>query len=480
LPVENQENIKPAPWYKAPEYILVLLIGLLYIVLIGKYRAFDLDSVWFLSFSHDFWLHHIVTDTLMHASFPQGMGGVVAFGKLAAIVQGIVLSIFGWSVPASIALNASFGFASLILIVNMSRRLGYSSHFTVCYVALLGLGEPFVLSGERARYEFLPLFFLCLALWLLARKNIVLAMFVAALAAEVEPAAVVIPFAVFVAILAQNRPTRSYKNLLPRIALGTAAALAVYFLLHPDIVSVIHSANWGVMNAGSFPGGFIGAYYIQTKRHWLDLAILLAAIALSLRPAKRHLFTQWPALCFFTTCIISALLRWGNGSYFVFVTPFLCLFLIQAFYAERYWKWIVAAILLMTLPQYAYRFYFWSAHPDFSQNDQHRVAEAIVHASAQIGKSPSDVMILGNFNLWYAHPDHFSNLDTRNFYRTTLHNADLLLCFDQHLDPILPQNKTPEISCSGVANVSKPLDTLTVNGHTLQIRVPDSTITSIP
>ena len=474
MSTDSREAVGPSGWRRRPEYLAILLIAIVYVALIGRYRAFDLDDVWFLSFSHSFWVQHIPSDTFMHQPFPEGMGGVVAFGKLAAIIQGIVLNALGWSLASGIVLTIAFATGSLILIAMMCRQLGYSSHFTTCYMVLLGLSEPFVAAAEKTRFEFLALFFLSLALWLASRKSVALAMFVAAMATEVEPVAIVIPFAVMATILIQNRGTRTIRWLLPRIAFGAACATVVYFLLHPHIIEVARSARWGAVSDRAFPGGFAVAYFVHYKRHLPDLLLLLAAIGVSLAlPSRRHLLTQWPAVGILTICIVSALLRWGNIPYFCFLSPFFCLFIMQALYGERYWKGIVAVILLMMLPQYAYRGYYWSTRPaDLSQQDQRRVSEAIDRASALIGKPSEQVNLIGNFTLMFAHPSHFTNLDARIMTPAMIQDSDLILCFDKPLDPILAADINFEVACPRLDNTSRMLETMALDGHELQIRAP--------
>jgi hypothetical protein len=139
------------------------------------------------------------------------MEGVVAFGKLGAIVQGALLSLFGWSLPAVTVISTAFVLLSLTFFARTCLYLGYSTSFTFCFIALLGFTEPFVAVSQRGRYEFLCVFMLSLALWLAARKNVALPIFVAALAAEIEPAAIVIVFAIITFLLATHTQSRSIR-----------------------------------------------------------------------------------------------------------------------------------------------------------------------------------------------------------------------------------------------------------------------------
>jgi hypothetical protein len=463
-------------WFKRPEYIVIAFIGILYIALIGRYNAFDLDSRWFPSFSRSFWLEHIETDTFMRQAFPDGMGGVIAFGKLAGFIQGGLLSVFGWSLTAAALISTAFILLSLLLLARTCQYLGYGTNFTFCFIAFLGLTEPFVAASQRARYEFLPVFMLALALWLAARKNIVLSMFVAALATEVEPAAVVIAFAVATFLFSLNTQSKALRPpaLIVRILLGAAAAVPVFFLLHPHIISVFRSADWGALDKGNIrvPGGFVAAYYIVYRRHLPELALLLAAIIRCIIGNKKNLLLQWPALCGAVIFVLATILRWPNSAYFVFIAPFLCLFVMQAFYADKYRNWILAAILLFTLPQYAYRYKWWSLqYAALSQHDENKVNAAITRAAALVGKSPEQLNIIGNYALWFAHPHLFVNLNTGIVNQNMLRSADLLLCFDRRIDPAAHTNQ--EIPCADLDQIDYRLaETMSIHGRQLQLRIP--------
>jgi hypothetical protein len=191
--------------------------------------------------------------------------------------------------------------------------------------------------------------------------------------------------------------------------------------------------------------------------------------------SRRRILLQWPALCSLTVLLISTLLGWGNVPYFCFIIPFLYLFVLQALYAERYWKWILAAALLYSLPQYAYRAYYWTVpHPGLSQRDERAISDAIDRAAATIGKPSSQVSVIANFDLWYAHPDNFVALDTRVITAPMLQIADVIVCFDKPLDPIVAIGKSGEIPCSGLSSIpSKTFETLTLHGYTAEIRIPD-------
>lgn len=453
------------------EYGLLFLIAVVYFILIGKYRAFDIDDTWFPSFSYNFWVRHICVDTFMLKSFPDGMGGVRAFGKLAAITQGFILSCLGWTLRNSIMISASFVVGALVLLADVTRRFNRSTHINLCLIALLGLSEPVVVMAQKARYEFLVFFLLAVALWLAVRRLTIPAVFIAVMAVEIEPAAIVVPIAIMTVILTQAHRQGEVRKQLIRITFAGICAGAVYLAMHPHIFSIIRSAHWDAVSDRAYPGGFVMYYYFHFKRHLPDFVLLIVACFVA-SVYRRHLFMQWPALCVLVIAIASALLRWDNAAYFGLISPFLCLFVIQALYVERYWKFILAAILLWMLPQYAYRYHFWSKqNAEFSQLEQQKVGNVIEQIARLQGTSPSQLSLMGSYTLWYAHPDHFVNLDksTLKAYRG---GRVIFLCFDKAIDPILPPETNSEVTCSQLDGFSKKVESMELHGHTLEVRLP--------
>jgi hypothetical protein len=449
MPIKPSSDADTAAWFRRGEYVLIALLGLLYLALMGKYSAFELDNVWFLSFSHSFWVDHISTDGFMLSTFPSGMGGVVAFGKIAAFLQGSVLSVVGWSLTHAILISVFFTLFSLVLFAQTCRRLGFGANFTLCYIALLGFSEPFVALSQRARYEFLMVFLMAVALWLAARQRPALAVFAAALAMEIEPVGVVVVLATATFLFSAEVRDRSLRpsQLIFSVLAGMVAALAVYFLIHPGILSVLRSADWIAFRKrpAPWPGGFVAAYYFAYRRHLPELAVVLVAGVVSLMPDKRYLLRQWPALCVGVVAVAGALLRWPNAEYFCLIAPFLCLFVLQVFYADRYRNVILAVVVLATVPQYAWRYRIWSSqHAALSQHDQREVSAAIDRAAALVGRAPEELNIVGNYTVWFAHPHRFINLNRLIVTPAMLRGADLILCFDQPVNP----PSTQDISCS--------------------------------
>jgi hypothetical protein len=214
----------------------------------------------------------------------------------------------------------------------------------------------------------------------------------------------------------------------------------------------------------------VAAYYFAYRRHLPELAVVLVAGAVSLMPGKTHLLGKWPALCVGVVGIAGAVLRWPNPEYFCLIAPFLCLFVLQVFYVGRYRNVILAVIVLFTVPSYAWRYRIWpSRHAAVSQHDQREVSAAIDRAAATVGKPSEKARVLGNYTLWFAHPDRFVNLNRLIVTPTVLRDADLIVCFDRPVNP----PSTQDISCSELGRAEfEEVDALKVHDDWVRVLRP--------
>ncbi|HEX3339250.1 MAG TPA: hypothetical protein VHT68_08760 [Pseudolabrys sp.] len=68
--------------------IFVAIVAAVYAIIFQNYRVnTSIDTQFYLAFSYNYCVKGIDTDVTFGSSFPFGMGGTIAFGKLAAIVQ---------------------------------------------------------------------------------------------------------------------------------------------------------------------------------------------------------------------------------------------------------------------------------------------------------------------------------------------------------------------------------------------------------
>ncbi len=105
--------------------VVLSLLGLLYIGLIQKYRAYDIDNPWFLSFSYNYCHGGTLTDEFAGTHYPEGMDGVHLFGKVAARTQCVVLDQVGWTPWGTVGLISIWALIVMVVVV-VSATLGLS------------------------------------------------------------------------------------------------------------------------------------------------------------------------------------------------------------------------------------------------------------------------------------------------------------------------------------------------------------------
>ncbi|WP_074652211.1 hypothetical protein [Terriglobus roseus] len=454
--------------FSRAEVVFVTAIVMLYVLLFDHFRTFQVDDPWFASFSYNYWNDGIVTDTLYKRHFPRGMGGVEAFGKLAACVQAPLMNALGWSLRGLAALSTCFVAASLALLADVCRRLRHSVHFTLCVIAVAGLTEPFVVVSQGTRFEFLALFLLIAALWCAVRGWVFSAALIACVSVEIEPAAIVVVLGVFTALLMMPGTRYARLRRLPWMALAAGLAVAVYFALHPHAVSTFYHADWSSVDASAGTHGFVFQYLFLYKRHWPEMIALITATVISVR-TRQHLLKEWPAVAIAVTVVASVVLKWGNPRYFVLIMPFFALFVTGAFFTERRWKLIVLAVLAIMLPQYAYRYSISIRQaPALTSADQREIGWAIDRTARSEGLRIADASVLGNSNVWFAHPGHFVALDRRVLQTGRTVSGDVIVCFENKLDPTLREMGS-ELKCSELRGLPNPVERITVHGYPLQV-----------
>ena len=447
------------------EWLTLALVVLLYVLLLGHFRSFNIANPWYASYTYAWWHEHNAIDLLMQRRFPHGMGGVEAFGKLAAVVQGVVMDVLGWRVVNFEVLSLIFVSASVFLFGDAARRMGRSPSFIVAYVTVMGVAEQFAFAAEQARYEFLTLLLFALGMWFGTRRTIVLGAFLSALCMEIQPAGCLAFAGTAIFLLLLDRDHAAMKQRALRIALGALCAVPVYLLLHPHIIVLAHQMARGGPPQGR-AGGFLVGYFLESKRHLVELPFLLAAGIAALR-SRRYVLREWAAIAVGAAIIISALLRWDNPRYFAMLMPFLAWFIVDAF-GEARWKSITAVACLIFLPQYAYRVVASMREPDFTSAEQDQVTAALDRFAAHVGKQPQDLQVRGQVGLWFAHPQNFIAFDLRTLLPGGHHYADVVLCFDQKLDPVLKEDSS-EVVCSEVKGLPSAVETLDLHGRALHV-----------
>jgi hypothetical protein len=404
-------------WYRIS---VLLLLSLLYVSLTQKYRAYERDTPWFLSFSYNYCHGNVQTDQFLEVRYPSGMDGVHLFGKTAATIQCAALNRIGWTPHAEVAFNVLFGIAALSLWWSFLKRKGYSERWIAAFILLLGISEPMVSTMEKGRYEFLAFFLLSLALWLGLQGWELVAAFCAFMAVESEPFAIVVPVVIIVLLLLR---TENRKLLLLKLTAAAVASAIIYQLLHPG---AIHEMTSITTRLGFSVKGIFYVYFIQRVRHLPELAMILLGGWLYWKnrrkiPDRTALWLTSSVVTFFLLAVHA------NVAYQIFAIPFLLWLALEGYERAPGWCWVPALVFAGILFQYAYLAHV-NLHEGFDAQDFAQVSRQIDLSAAILGIPPGEVHLCGDYSLWFAHPQGYKTCE--NTTPEKLHASNLFLCFD--------------------------------------------------
>ena len=407
--------------------MVLAALFVLYQALFLHYRPYDVDNPWFLSFSYVQHVQGLRTDEFLHMRFPFGMDGTQFFGRIAADGQAAVAALFGWqqrpmAVLSSAAVACALGFWAWSL-----RRMGYGPRLILTFLVVAGTAEPFVSAANRFRFEPLS-FLLTSAGLLLSTFDMVFAgILIAALAIETQPSALLGLVPVLIFNLARH-------GLTWRLALRASAALALgagfTILLHPQLWLLLRG---GQSATGSVPlsvladhSGFI-AYFLM-PRHLPETVFLAITpwvfLFLGRRlPAK----TAWIAWSAVAAAALAILSPHPNVIYTLFFYPLLLL-LALLWFNERQLGWIMLAGVVSATAQYTYLAYL-NRGQGYRTADIAEISALIAQGEQASGLDDTNVRLLGDYSLWFAHPHNFvAGGDNNTAYAAT---SDLLLCYRQ-------------------------------------------------
>jgi hypothetical protein len=384
--------------------IVAVLVLTAYAIMFHNYRInVAIDTQWDLSFSYNYCVKGVETDPTFGSVFPGGMGGTVAFGKLAAMVQCAVLAPFDWSLLAANLLSVAGVGLSMAAIFVFLVREGFSRLGAATCCLALAATEPFLAMANQSKYEYVTFLLAVCGLLLAACRRLFLAGMISVLAIEVQPIGVMAPLYLVAYELSRAIETHRFRLELGRLAmlaLGGMLGLAVYFVLHPDIVTILtahpNPAEWG--KEGSFH--FLYGYFFEARlyRHLPELAIFAVCLFVHIR---RRDYMQWrfPLIASLATFFIGFFLAHRNYFYtpFWYFPSFLLVFLT----ASAAWRAIVVPLLVLVLfvPQYAVGYV--EGHK-YARQDELQVARLVI---ARHTADLTQANIFGEFIFWPVFKD---------------------------------------------------------------------------
>jgi hypothetical protein len=227
-------------------YFLTALLAAAYVLLWNKYRLYNVDDPWFASLSYNLCHKHSELDDAFGSRFPNGMGGTIVFGKLAAYPQCAFYNLFGWTQTSLQIFAKLTSLAGVILIALALLKAGFERglvwFFAISFVAM----EPFFNMANQGRYESVTFLFMGAALLLVAYGRIPFAGFISAAAVEIQPIGIVVSLLAAIFLLS-TRPgcRREMVRSCLRLAAGGLVFVPFYFLLHPNLKDAITNSDTG-------------------------------------------------------------------------------------------------------------------------------------------------------------------------------------------------------------------------------------------
>ena len=330
------------------------------------------------------------------------MGGTVAFGKLAAMVQCAALAPFNWSLVAANVLSVAGVVLSMAAIFVFLVGQGFGRFGAVTCCLALAATEPFVAMANQSKYEYITFLLAVCGLLLAARRHLFLAGLISVLAIEVQPIGIMAPIYLIAYELSRMIQTRRFRLEFDRVAklvLGGVLGLAVYFILHPHILALLAaSSNPAEWNA--YRAHFLYEYFFEARlyRHLPELAIFAACLLVHI---WRRDYMQWPfpIIASLATLFIGFFLRHGNYFYtpFWYFPSFLLVFLT----ISAAWRAVAVPVLVLVLfvPQYAVAYV--EGHK-YARQDELQVARSAI---ASRGADLSHAHIFGDFIFWPVFKD---------------------------------------------------------------------------
>jgi hypothetical protein len=381
---------------------LAVLVVAVYAAMFGNFRANAIDTPWYLSFSYNYCTKGIDTDTTFGVSFPVGMGGTVAFGKLAAIVQCAVLAPFNWSLVAANVSSVAGVVLSMIAIFVFLVGERFSRIDAVSCCLALAATEPFVAMANQSKYEYVTFFLAVCGLLLAERRQLLLAGLISTLAIEVQPIGIMAPIYLIAYESSRMIQARRYHPEFDRVAklmLGGVLGVAIYLILHPGIVALLaasrNSAGWN-----EYPTHFLYGYFFEARlyRHLPELAVFIACLLVHI---WRRDYIRWtfPLIASLMTFLIGFFIPHKNGFYvpFWYFPSFLLVFVT----VSAAWRAVAvpALVLVLFVPQYAVAYV--EGHK-YARQDELQVARSAI---ASRGTDLSHAHIFGDSMFWPVFKD---------------------------------------------------------------------------
>jgi hypothetical protein len=318
------------------------------------------------------------------------------------MTQCLALVPFDWSPVAANVLSVAGVVLSMAAIFAFLVGEGFGRFEAItCCLALVAT-EPFVAMANQSKYEYITFFLAVCGLLLAARRHLLLAGLISVSAIEVQPIGIMAPIYLIAYELSRMFQTPRFRvefDRIVKLVFGGLLGLAVYFILHPHILSLLaassNSAGWN-----AYPTHFLYEYFFDARlyRHLPELAVFTACLVVHI---WRRDYMRWPfpLIASLATLFVGFILRHGNGFYapFWYFPSFLIVFLT----ISVAWRAVAvpALVLMLFVPQYAVAYVEGHKYAD---QGELRVARSII---ASRGTDLGHAHIFGDSIFWPVFKD---------------------------------------------------------------------------
>jgi hypothetical protein len=368
-------------------------IVLVYVFLQSIYRPNNVDDGWSLSLLYNYVNNDIPTDL----NFGDPLNGVQFFGKIHAVFVGLILNTLGWTRTNGHILSIVFMGIGLITWFSILRSLDYSIEFSLSFVLLSFLLDPFFTAATSTRLEAFEFLCISLAMAALLFRWYTVAMLIAWLAIESHPVGLITFFYLAALFFSSQSLLRSFIENKTSVTLKTLLGFLIgacgFYLFHHEAIVQLPS----LLRQKNIPldikaYGPLYYYFFETKyyRHLPELALFLIAFFLFFKKGfyRRDNFT----LIFMIFMAVGAVfMRRPNFHYTLFFYPVLLILLLRTSEAMGRLKVTFLFLLLFLLSQYL--FVYINNHSfDFQKESQ-----ALIMTVPKDSRS-----VIGNGNCWFS------------------------------------------------------------------------------
>ncbi len=373
--------------------LCAISIVLVYVFLQSKYRPNNVDDGWSLSLLYNYVNNNITTDL----NFGDPLNGVQFFGKLHAIFVGLILNTLGWTRTNGHILSIIFMGIGLIAWFFVLRSLNYSMEFSLSFVFLAFLLDPFFTAATSTRLEAFEFLCISLSMITLLLHWYIVAMLIAWLAIESHPVGLISFF--YLAALFFSSPSllrsfiESKTSVILSILIGFLIGACGFYLLHHEAIIQLPS----LLRQKNIPldlkaYGPLYCYFFETKyyRHLPELALLgIALFLFFIKGFYRH--DNFTLIFLIFMAVGAVFIRRPNFHYALFFYPVLLILLLRTSEAMGRLKVIFLFFLLLLLPQYL--FVYIKNHSFDFQRESLALTMTV----------PKDFRpVVGNGNCWFS------------------------------------------------------------------------------